>query len=143
VRLVRMMVVMAALAGAGAILATAGALRAVLVVVAKIWVLTPAFVAVGALRAVPVIAALSADRVLGVPVLAADQSVAAVELRAALSGCDLVEETAGVTDAPAALILWDTCMAIAAGFTELTEERVAIPVETADLAVRAIAIIAA
>lgn len=76
----------AAFAGARSVLAAAGALRAVLIVVALfVRPVTPALVAPGALRAVPVVAAFGTDRTLGVPVLAADESVAAVVLRAPLS----------------------------------------------------------
>jgi hypothetical protein len=99
VRLVRMMVVMAALLGAGAVLAAAGALRAVLVMIASLWVLTPATPAVGALRAVPVIAALGA--VAPAVSLAADQAVAAVELQAAAGG-GYLQEPAGFSSATAA-----------------------------------------
>jgi hypothetical protein len=93
------MVVMAALLGAGAVLAAAGALRAVLVMIASLWVLTPATPAVGALRAVPVIAALGA--VAPAVSLAADQAVAAVELQAAAGG-GYLQEPAGFSSATAA-----------------------------------------
>ena len=94
----------AALAGAGTVLAAAGALRAVLIVVALfVRPVAPALVAPGALRAIPVVAALGADRVLGVPVLAADQPVAAVELRAVFpTGVD--QQAAGIADATAAVV---------------------------------------
>lgn len=72
----RMMI--AALAGAGTVLAAAGAMRAVLVMVTVGGIFAPAFVAPAALVAVPIVAALGTDRTLGVPVLAADETVAAV-----------------------------------------------------------------
>src|SRR5215207_6232277 len=94
----------AALAGAGAVLAAAGALRAVLIVVALfVRPVAPALMADGALRAIPVVAALGADRTLGVPVLAADEAVAAVELRRRRPGGGN-ELTAEVTRTLAAFI---------------------------------------
>jgi hypothetical protein len=68
----------------------------------------------GALRAIPVVAAFSADRVLGVPVLAADEAVAAIELRTAIGGLD--QETAGLMGAPAAVAEIDA-LTLAAFFT--------------------------
>jgi hypothetical protein len=135
--------VMAALAGAGAVLAAAGALRAVLIVVAEVREFTPALVTPGALRAVPIVAALGANRVLGVPVLAADEPVAAVELLTAIPGAGNLQQTAGIADFPAAFIDRNACMAVAAGFVEVTEERMAHVVLTADLATVAILVLTA
>jgi hypothetical protein len=97
-----MRMVVTALAGAGTVLAAAGALRAVLIVVAEIRELAPALVAPGALRAIPVVAALSANGMLRIPVLTANEPVAAVELRAAISGRHF-QETAGFVGAAAAV----------------------------------------
>jgi hypothetical protein len=94
--------VMAALAGAGAVLAAAGALRAVLIVVAEVREFAPALVAPGALRAIPVVAALGANRTLDIPVLAADEPVATVELDSIGRGD--FEQTAEVARTLAAFI---------------------------------------
>ena len=106
----RMMI--AALAGAGTVLAAAGAMRAVLVMVAIVWVFTPARVTVGALRAVPVVAAFGAGH--RVAVVAADETVAAVELRAVAASTGDVEYTAVVTDSGAAVVLRDALVPAAA-----------------------------
>lgn len=77
---------MAAFAGAGTVVATAGALRAFLVVVTVVRIFAPAATAPGALRAVPVVAAFSAGH--RIAVLAADEPIAAVVLRAVIGGGD-------------------------------------------------------
>jgi hypothetical protein len=93
----------AALAGAGAVLAAAGALRTVLVVVAfHFRELAPALMAEGALRAIPIVATFSTDRTLGVPVLAADEPITAVELDSIGRGD--FEQTAEVARTLAAFI---------------------------------------
>lgn len=122
---------MAALAGAGTVLAAAGVLRAFLVALAVVWPFAPALVAPGALRAVPVVAALGADRILGIPVLAADETVAAVVLRAVVRSGDF-EQTAGLADFPAAGVEWHAL--IVAAFLALA----AFAIAGALMAVRAI-----
>jgi len=126
----------AALAGAGALLAAAGALRAVLIVVAFfVRPVAPALLADGALRAIPVVAALGADRTLGVPVLAADQPVAAVELDS-IGG---FEQTAEVARALAAVAFGDAFID-AANLTDEAGDLQASAFE-AEIAVRAVGII--
>src|SRR5215207_1431621 len=126
----------AALAGAGAVLAAAGALRAVLIVVALfVWPVAPALMADGALRAIPVVAALGADRTLGVPVLAADEAVAAVELDS-IGG---FEQTAEVARSLAAVAFGDAFID-AANLTDEAGDLQASAFE-AEIAVRAVGII--
>jgi len=103
--MMRMMwMVLAALAGARAVVAAAGAIRAVLVVVTfLVWICAPALMAVGALRAIPVIAALGAGCAMRL-VLTADQAVAAINLWAAEPARGDFEHTAVLADALAAFI---------------------------------------
>src|SRR5215207_8094449 len=102
----------AALAGAGTVLAAAGALRAI-----------------------PVVAALGADRTLGVPVLAADEAVAAVELDS-IGG---FEQTAEVARSLAAVAFGDAFID-AANLTDEAGDLQASAFE-AEIAVRAVGII--
>jgi hypothetical protein len=136
-------VVFAAVPRARAVIAAAGVLRAVMIVMADGRVLADTFVAVAALAAVPVVAALGADATLGIPVLAADEPVAAVDLRAATAtGAGNLESTV-LAEVLAALILRHALVAAAAGVSEETQERMAGAVVTADFAVRAVGIAAA
>src|SRR5215218_4920013 len=133
----------AALAGAGAILAAAGALRAVLVVVAfLIRPVAPALVAPGALRAIPVVAALSADRALGVPVLAADQPVAAVELRRRRPGGGN-ELTAEVSRTLAAVVFRNAVVIAATDVSEHADDWMAFAIVTAKFAAVAVGVVTA
>lgn len=122
----RMVVVFAAVPRARAIVTAAGVLRALPVVVADRRVLADAFMAVAALAAVPVIAALGAGASLRIPVLAADETVAAVDLRAAVA--------AGGGDFEHAAVVAKVSAAIG---QRCADTRIA------DLAVAAVAIVAA
>jgi len=102
--MMRMMwMVLAALAGARAVVAAAGTIRAVLVVVTfLVRPFAPALMAVRALRAVPVVAALGAGCAMRL-VLTADQAVAAIDLWAAEPARGDLEHTAVLADALAAI----------------------------------------
>jgi hypothetical protein len=135
------MVVVAAVPRARAIIAAAGVLRAALVVDAEEGILADTLVAGSTLIAIPVVAALSAGASLRIPVLTADEPVAAIELVAAVAtGSADCQETAEVSHALAALIFRDALMSAAAGFAEQTEERMTSAILPADLAIGAILI---
>jgi len=136
----RVVVVLAAVPRARAIIAAAGVLWAVMVVVANGRVLADTFVAVAALAAIPVVAALGARASLGIPVLAADEPVAAVELLAAVTTGAGDVEAAVVAEVPAALIFGHAFVSAAAGVPKQAQERMAGAIPTADFAVRAIGI---
>jgi hypothetical protein len=137
------MVVVAAVPRARAIVTAAGVLRALPVVVADRRVLADAFVAVAVLAAVPVVAALGADAALGIPVLAADEPVAAVDLMAVVAAGAGNLETAVVAEVLAALIFRHAFVSAAAGVSKETQQRMAGAIVTADFAVRAILMAAA
>jgi hypothetical protein len=118
-------------------------LRAVFVLVADRRVLADAFVAVAILAAVPVVAALGADASLRIPVLAADEPVATVDLVAAIATGAGNLETAVVAEVLAALIVGHAFVSTAAGVSKETQQRMAGAVVTADFAVWAIGIAAA
>ncbi len=80
IRWLRMRVV-AALAGAGPVFAAAGSLRAVPIVLANVRIFAFALVAMTAVRAVVIDTAFGADTRSVIKVVAADQAIAAVELR--------------------------------------------------------------
>ncbi len=105
--------VIAALPGAGAVMTAAGVLRAVGIVMADRRILAPAVVAVPAMVAIPVVAALGAGASLRIPVPAADQTVAAVELRATVPRGGYFE-TAVVAATLAAIVLMNAFISAAA-----------------------------
>lgn len=130
----------AASAGTGTAPTAAGALRAITIVRALfVWPFAPAAVAPGAIGAVPVIAAVRADRAHVTPFIAADEAIAAVVLRAAIRSGD-GEEAAELANLLAgAFLLRHARMAVAAGFALEARNLEAGVLETA-LAVGAVGI---
>jgi hypothetical protein len=137
----RVMVVIAAVPRARTVIAAAGVIRAVLVLVADRRVLADAVVAGAVLAAVPVVAALSADTAARSP--AADQTIAAVELLVVVATGAGNFETAIVAEVLAALIFRHALVSTTAGVSKQAQERVAGAIVTADFAGRAILMAAA
>lgn len=130
--------VVAAVPRARAIMATAGVLWALPIVMADGRIDTDPVFAGSAMIAIVIAAALGAD--IGRLAVAADEPVAAIGLWAGVSQGD---HTAGFPDAPAAVVFRDAFVSATAGLTERADERLAGAIVTADIALRAIRIAAA
>ena len=128
----------AAVPRARAIMATAGVLWALPIVMADGRIDTDPVFAGSAVVAIVIAAALGAD--IGRLAVAADEPVAAIGLWAGVRQGD---HTAGFPDVPAAVVFRDAFVSATAGLTERADERLAGAIVTADIALRAIRIAAA
>ena len=125
----------AALAGTGPIFTAAGALRAFLVVLTDVRVLAFPLIAPAVLCAIAIDAAFGADTRAVIEIVATEQPIAAVELRAARGA----EDATGFAVLAATIVLRNAGVSVAARVARLADQSNAV-VTVANHAIRAVGI---